>query len=156
MSGPNIYDMLGYFRNITTPNQQSFGMIDVGEVAQMINLLFTTKGGITATAGGGQSGAFPLTATWNSIDTVATAADSVMLPQALPGRFVFVLNNQTTNSLQVFGQPTNPANANAGDTITPSSSSTPAATGTGVAHAVNKVALYVCMELGNWKQMISA
>ena len=115
--------------------------------ALMVNYQTPFLAGITALAGGGQTGATPLTGLFNSVDTVATAADSVILPSAVPPNFVFVLNNQASNSLQVFGQP--------GDTIAPASSSTYAATGTGVAHAVNKWGIYICTATGQWKQFIS-
>jgi len=156
-SGPNIYNILGYFPHL---NQQTgmlptFGLADIQEISMLLSLLFSTQGGIVAHPGGGQVNAVQLTATNNQVDTVTTAGDSVMLPQALPGRFVSI-NNNGANSLQVFGQPSNAANGGAGDTITPNTSVTPAATGVGVAQASGKCASYECFELGNWKQSISA
>ena len=120
----------------------------------MFNFQTQVVAGITALAGGGQTGATPLLAMFNSVDTVATAADSVMLPTATPGNFVFVLNNQASNSLQVFGQPASgsPGVAGAGDTIAPISSSTYAATGTGVSQAASVLTYYICFTPGKWKQ----
>ena len=42
----------------------------------------STDTGITATAGGGQSTAYLLTAQFNKIATVATTSDSVQLPRS--------------------------------------------------------------------------
>ena len=123
----------------------------------MVNYQTPVQIGITAHAGGGQANATPLTGMFCSVDTVASASDSVILPGAVPGSFVFVLNNQASNALQVFGQPAtgSPGVSGAGDTIAPSSSSTYAATGTGVSQAASKYALYICAIAGQWKQMIS-
>lgn len=70
---------------------------------------------ITATAGGGQSGAYKLTAQMSVIDTVATSGDSVALPKctgnvgqgsATPGQVGFISFgvNNSLNTLQLFGQ----------------------------------------------------
>lgn len=48
--------------------------------------------GLTALAGGGQSGATILTGNINRITTTATAGDSVILPQAVPGLVIYVTN----------------------------------------------------------------
>lgn len=71
--------------------------------------------GITALAGGGQTGATALTAQMNRIDTVATPLDSVALPkigirtpnEANPGAvgmLLFVQNNDAADACQVYGQ----------------------------------------------------
>jgi hypothetical protein len=62
--------------------------------------------GITAFAGGGQTDAVILVSEYSSVDTVATAADSVKLPDLtgtvpLTGRR-FVIRNTSANSLAVF------------------------------------------------------
>lgn len=57
--------------------------------------------GIVALAGGGQPGATALTAKFNSVDTVATSEDSVMLDSALIGKMQNVFNN-TANNLSVY------------------------------------------------------
>lgn len=96
---------------------------------------------LTAHAGGGQSSATALTKTVNRVTTVATAADSVTLPVSQAGMMVAVVNSGA-NSMQVFG--TTPDTINA------------AATGTGVAQAAAKTALYVCPVAGKWFQLLSA
>lgn len=103
---------------------------------------------ITAFAGGGQTSARALTKRVNSIDTVATAADSVKLPLAVAGASVYLTNN-TANSMQVFGAGTDTINIGAGDV----------ATATGVAHAANKTAEYICTKAapaGKWQRNMTA
>lgn len=96
---------------------------------------------VTATAGGGKATAKALTAAINVVGTVATAADSVLLPAALPGLCLWV-KNAGANSMQVFGQGTDTINA--------------VATGTGVAQAAGLSAMYVCAEAGKWDRLLSA
>lgn len=96
---------------------------------------------VTALAGGGKTGATPLTAAINRISVCATAADSVLLPPALKGIDVFVQNDGVA-SAQVFGQGTDTINA--------------VATATGVAQAAAKAALYVCYADGAWVRLLSA
>jgi hypothetical protein len=100
----------------------------------------STKTGITAFAGGGQTNAVLLTAQYNRIDTVATAADSVKLPPpTYIGQEVEVMNNAAANSMQVFGSGT--------DTIN------------GVATATGKFAMYKASSIGTaaaWHRILSA
>ena len=97
---------------------------------------------ITAAAGGGQSGAYQLTATISRVATVATAADSVKLPPSEAGMVIQVVNGHASNSMQVFGAGT--------DTIND------VATATGVAQAAGKAATYVCPVAGKWYRVLSA
>lgn len=116
----------------------------------------TGQGGITAEASGTQALATQLPATVNRVDTVAGADDGVLLPSAIPGSVVFVING-TATEMFVFGQASNAANAASpasGDTITAAGSSTPIATATGVAQAAHVPAIYVCTVVGNWKQFL--
>ena len=113
-----------------------------------------TDTGITAYAGGGQTNATLLTAQFNKVTVVGTAADSVKLPQisAVPntlgavGSSVIVRNADSADSLQVFGSGT--------DTIND------VATGTGVAVAAGKTAIFICHSwngtVGNWYMVLSA
>lgn len=101
--------------------------------------------GITAHAGGGQTSATPLTGGINSVDTVATGADSVALPLAVAGTTIQVLNNAASNSMQVFGAGTDTING--------------IATGTGVAQAAGKLGEFVCTKsapAGTWFRNLSA
>jgi len=101
--------------------------------------------GITAFSGGGQGSATALTGIVNSVDTVATAADSVKLPApTYAGQMVYVVNS-TANSMQVFGSGTDTINA--------------VATATGVAQAAGKTAVYVATTTGTaakWFRNLSA
>ena len=96
---------------------------------------------ITAFAGGGQTNATALPASFNRVATVATANDSVKLPASVAGRSVYVVNG-SANSMQVFGAGT--------DTIND------VATATGVAQAAGKSATYFCPVAGKWYRVLSA
>jgi len=102
--------------------------------------------GITAHAGGGQASAVALTAWYNRIDTVTTAADSVKLPApSYVSQVIAVMNNDGANSMQVFGSGTDTING--------------VATATGVAHAAGKLAFYIAESIGtaaSWRRHLSA
>lgn len=91
---------------------------------------------VTAHAAGGQANATQLLGEVCRVSTVATAADSVQLPGALPGLTVIVIND-ATNPMQVFGNGT--------DTIDG------IATATGVSQMGQSVVLYICVVAGAWK-----
>jgi hypothetical protein len=97
---------------------------------------------LTAHVGGGQASALALTGTFNNVTTVASAADSVKLPASAVGLLVYVKNSAASNSMQVFGAGT--------DTIDG------VATGTGVAQASGKGALYFCPTVGTWFRILGA
>lgn len=97
--------------------------------------------GIVARAGGGKASATPITTALAEVATVATAADSVLLPLAKRGLCLFV-RNAAANSMQVFGAGTDTING--------------VATGTGVAQAGGASALYVCLTNGAWVRLLSA
>lgn len=110
----------------------------------MSNPIFDATDGVTAHAGGGQASATQLTGTMANVSTVATAADSVKLPEANAGAF-YMLRNSAANSMQVFGYGTDTINA--------------VATGTGVAQAATTSALYFCTSsapAGKWFRVLSA
>jgi hypothetical protein len=114
----------------------------------------STDTGITALAGGGQTGATLLTAQFNKVATVASGNDSVALPAigvtpsklGAIGSQVIVRNASASNSLQVFGSGT--------DTIND------VATGTGVAVGSGKTAIFIAHSyasgVGNWYMVLSA
>lgn len=58
-----------------------------------INVNVSTVNALTALAGGGQTGATPLTANWNRITVCATNGDSALLPPAIAGLEVYVINS---------------------------------------------------------------
>lgn len=97
--------------------------------------------GLTAHAGGGQASATPLTATLNRFTTVATIADSGLLPVSAVGMQVTVAN-AATNSMNVFpatGESINALAANAAFAV-----------------AGGKTAAFYCMKAGQWHSILSA
>lgn len=110
----------------------------VGVAAQGGNLFYeSAQDSITATPGGGQAGAFQLTAQTARVTTVATSGDSVALPPALAGLEVILINHGA-KPMQVYG------NAAAGDTIDD------IATATGVSQMASSVVIYTCATNGAW------
>jgi len=103
---------------------------------------WSTYTGVVALAGGGQTGATPLLGTVNSVDTVASANDSVSLPAATGRGKPVVVINSTATSMQVFGAGTDTING--------------VATGTGVAQAAGKTAVYISAASGAWYRLLSA
>jgi len=98
--------------------------------------------GITAYAGGGQTNAVALTATYNRITTVATAGDSVKLPAAIAGSRTVVFNKAAANSLNVFpatGDAINALSANAAYAL-----------------AATKGVEFICCVTGIWDTNLSA
>lgn len=130
------------FPNGIRAGGSSSGMINDGAIF----VPGSSATGITAHAGGGQASATLLTAQFNRVDTVTTAADSVKLPApTYIGQEVEVLNNAVANSMQVFGSGTDTING--------------VATGTGVAQAAGKMATYKASSIGTaaaWFRMLSA
>jgi len=113
------------------------------EVKDMFLDQMTTRGGITALAGGGQAGtSHILTERFNRVTTVASAADSVKLPPAVPGIDMFVCNSAATNSMNVFpstGDAVNALSANAAFAV-----------------AANKAVHLFCITPGIWNAITTA
>jgi hypothetical protein len=97
--------------------------------------------GIVAHAGGGQALATPLTTMLNRITTVATIADSVVLPAAVPGLQIQVAN-AAANSCNVF-----PAGADQINALGASAA---------FALAGAKTAQFSCNSAGQWHSILSA
>lgn len=131
-----------------------FRLDDGVETTRLVNALFLATPGVVAKAGGGQAAGTQLQVGYSQVDTCATNNDSVVLPPAVPGLSVTVLNN-TAQTLAVFGVPVNPNNASIGDTIAASTSLTYQPTATGVTQATAKIAVYTCFKAGQWKQFLS-
>lgn len=110
--------------------------ISDSDVPAAIRDMYSAASGIVAHAGGGQADATVLAASFNRVATVATAADSVKLPAALPGMSL-VVANRGANSMNVFpatGGTINALSANAA-----------------FAMAANATALFVCAQAGAWE-----
>lgn len=91
---------------------------------------------ITATAGGGQGAAFPITAQRARVTVVATTADSVKLPASVAGLTIAVLNSGA-NSLNIF-----PATGDAINALAVNAAFALAAAGA--------TTYFVCFTAGQW------
>lgn len=99
--------------------------------------------GLTALAGGGQAGATELRVqAINRVTTVATAADSTLLPYARKGSVCIVKNAAAANSMNVFPRVGQAVNALAADAA--------------YAMAANKMALFACGVEGTWDASVTA
>lgn len=112
---------------------QWYAEVGVGFSGQLFTEL--AQDNITANPGGGQAGAFQLTAQTNRITTVATAGDSIKLPASAPGLELMVINHGA-NPMQVYGSGT--------DTIDD------VAAATGVSQMANSLVIYTCATAGAW------
>jgi hypothetical protein len=105
--------------------------------------MLQTNYGITALAGGARNSSTPILVLGaNTVTTVATAADSVVLPKAVAGSVVWLRNADAADAVQVF--------ANGSDTI----NGTAGATGISVASA--KTVLFVAATNGVWFSLLTA
>jgi len=102
---------------------------------------FNAVYGITAHAGGGNANATLLNGWLNTITTVVTAADSVMLPPGYAGAEITVVN-RGANSAQVFGFQGTQQGDVVQDGIVPVAGGAPVVTG--VALAANAVGIFWC------------
>ncbi len=145
--------IVGLFANFTQSGKQ---IPDNADLLALVKQCFGTVSGITATPAGTQLNSLLMQGAINQI-TVSGAgnADSVLLPFALPGAMVEIVND-SANTILVFDQAANPANGNAGDVIVPYNSAAANATGTSIAVATAKVAYFMCTVLGRWKQCFLA
>jgi hypothetical protein len=101
------------------------------------------RNGLTALAGGGQTGAIELyPRTINRVTTVATAADSALLPDAAAGEFLTVINAAAANSMNVFPRSNQLVNALAADAA--------------FAIAANKTVDFYCAVDGVWNTNLTA
>lgn len=101
-----------------------------------------TNYGITALAGGALSSSTPvLVLGANTVTTVASGADSVVLPSAVAGSVVFVAN-AGASAMQVFGNGSDTINGTAG--------------ATGISVSNNKRILFVAVTNGKWFSLLTA
>lgn len=102
---------------------------------------FLAQNGLTAKAGGGRTGATALTGPLVEVATVASAADSVVLPDAIPGSWLMV-RNSGANAMTVYALGSDTLNGTAG--------------ATGVSQNNATSALYFCPTDGEWYRILSA
>ena len=103
--------------------------------------LRSSASGLTALAGGGQTGATAITTVLAEFATVATAADSSILPAAKAGMMLLVANAGAA-SMNVFpasGEKINGGSANAAFAV-----------------ANAKRCLFFCVKDGNWYTLLTA
>lgn len=98
-------------------------------------VLESSQDNITATAGGGQAGAFQINSQTTRIATVASVGDSVMLPPSAPGLELLLINHGA-NAMQVFGNGT--------ETVDDQVATT------GVSQMSNSLVIYSCATAGKW------
>lgn len=97
---------------------------------------------LTAHAGGGQVPGTPCTGILNRFTTVATAADSALLPPSIAGADITVVNAAGVNSMNVFpavGDAINALGANAAFAL-----------------AAGKTVTFYCVTAGQWHSILSA
>ena len=139
-----------YNASIVPTLTNGFGLPDMGDLERRIQrwvMSFRTP--VTAFAGGGKANATRLFKedTCVHVATVASGADSILLPaNPLPGQAHLITNNGAS-SMQVFGANSDTINA--------------VATGTGVAQAAGITAMYICFSVtaagvSNWRRLLSA
>ena len=98
--------------------------------------------GMTAHAGGGQANAVPLPTLFNRVTTVGSANDSVLLPPAIAGIEVLVVNAAAANSMNVFPSTGDAINALAANAA--------------FAVAANKTCTFFCVKTGVWHSQLTA
>lgn len=118
--------------------------IDPADVGRALSdLQNSTANALTARAGGGQASATLCTADFNRFTTVASAADSALLPAAVAGRDVVVVNAAATNAMNIF-----PAT---GEIINALSANTAISLAAG-----GKAMRFFCVVNGTWNSMLGA
>jgi hypothetical protein len=130
------------FPNIFSP---FYRMFSGGQLNKAFwNPVFSSSAGITALAGGAQTGAPVMNACINEVDTVATGNDSVQLPIAVASAMVVVSNQAASNALQIF------SNQAGTDTINGTAGST------GISLAAGDTAIFFCPVAGKWVALYAA
>jgi hypothetical protein len=97
---------------------------------------------LTAHVGGGQGSALALARQINRVTTVASAGDSVLLPAAIAGRVVTVINAAAANAMDCFpasGEIINALSAN-----------------TALSIVANKTVTFYCAVAGTWNSQVTA
>ena len=106
--------------------------------------------GLTAHSGGGQASAVLLSATISRVTTVAAGNDSVLLPPAIHGMQITIINAAAANSMNVFPASATQGGVSGGDAINALSQNS------AFAVAAGKIALATCAVDGIWHIILSA
>ena len=135
--------------DLQTSFVSGYRLIDGGETLSLKNAVESATTGIVPNPAGAQATAVPLTAHINEI-TSAVLNAAVMLPAAVPGLSVVVVNDSAV-TIQVFANPANPNNNMQGDTIVGAGVLTTANVTT---IATGVTARFYAMSLNRWKQTV--
>jgi hypothetical protein len=126
--------------------------MDAGDMSKFFNMVLGAQSGVAAHAGGGIPLATPIGLGFTSVDTVATIADSVMLPPAITSAVCWVFNGGAA-SLSIYNLQSNSQTGGATDVIVPHGSATPNGGAVAITLAVGHGTVFVCMKPGVWKQI---
>jgi hypothetical protein len=126
-------------------------LIDGRDLLNLAGLMTSSQFGLTALAGGGATTTVICNRFINEVSVCATNGDSVILPQAIPGRTINIINDGAA-TLAVFPLQSNPATGVA-DAIIPSGS---AASTTSANQLTTATAAYYCISPGIWKQALQS
>lgn len=119
-----------------TPLQAGFRLFRGQDLnALLANPVLSTQNAATAHAGGTRAAAFAISATLTNFTVVATAADSAVLPKALPGMVFYVTNNGAA-AMTLYANGTDTINGTAG--------------ATGVSIVPGVFATLICSAAGTW------
>lgn len=102
--------------NFPTPHLPGFRLMRGDTLnAQLSNPTWSTQNAATAKAGGTLAAAFAVTATVTNFTTVATAADSAVLPTGKPGMVFYIVNNGAA-AMTLYAKGSDTINGTAGAT----------------------------------------
>ena len=122
-------------------------LIDGKTIRTIVQQNLTASSGLVALAGGGLSASTPVVLSYISeFTTVASANDSCALPPAIQG-LEYEIVNSGAQTLRVYCNAANPANAGAADNIVAAGG----ANSTYVSVPANAVGVFSATALGRWK-----
>ena len=134
-------------------------LIDGQDLINFFNLSIGAQCSMTALAGGGQNIAAGnsnvLNFATNEITTVVSGNDSVILPPALQGRQVEIINHAAANSLQYYAYPGNNPATGVADQVYALNATSASAASSAFTIAAGHAHYLICMRAGFWKQVIT-
>lgn len=128
------------------------GLVDATDLNRFFNMTLGSQSGLVAKAGGGIPGATVANFGFNSFTTVATAADSAMLPPATINGWCWIINGGA-NSMSIYNVQSNYNNGSTTDVIVPHGSAAPNAGNAAITLATGHATLFICIGVGAWKQV---
>ena len=145
----SLFPSFGYTAGPTVPNG--------AELSLLAQYTVGVDAAVVAHAGGTQALGLqlPPAPPFVQIGTCATTGDSVILPPAIPGNFVFLVN-QGAQTLDIYGIASNPQNGGAGDQIYPVNNATANSNATALTLAATHSTILICYVLGLWVQFFAS